>query len=158
MSFFTTYGKITEPSIRQLYIILLGGNIMKERMKLTEKELAIGMWQYIKTRIVCDDNSYGGIYVTYLKRDYLSAHNCLNLWKNDCILCDKYLKCELCPLNNCIQGKDSLYRRVCGVINYGLGVTRELENNKYSRDTRLEACDKIIGVIERFVPDDYVTY
>lgn len=127
---------------------------MKKRMCLTEKELAIGMWLYIKACIASDDNSCGAIYINDLKRDYLSAHDSLDLWSNNCILCAKYFKCELCPLNNCIQGKESLYRKVCGIINYGLGVSHKSKKNKYSRNTRLKACDKIIETIERFILDE----
>lgn len=127
---------------------------MKKRMYLTEKELAIGMWLYVKMCIVRYENEYGIFYIGSLKDEYLSAHGFHKLWIFNCILCDKYRACKLCPLHDCISGKKSLYLKVCGNIY----LKNKLIKRKYCRNTRLKACNKIIEAIEKDVPDDYNVY
>ena len=129
---------------------------MKKRMKLTEKELAIGMWLYIKLMIQ-QNNSYEIAYIPNLKRDYLSAHDTHVSWINDCIFCDIYDSCIVCPLHTCNPIKWFLYQQACGFTlsprdNHYEAITTD---HKFYRKTRLSACNKIMELIEKYVPDDY---
>ena len=131
---------------------------MKKRIKLTEKELAIGMWLYVKMMIQ-ENNLYHRDYIPNLKDEYLSAHDRCDLWFNNCILCDKHFllyKCSGCPLIVCNPTKSCLYQKVRG---YKLShMTYYIEtaiSHKYRLKTRLKACDKIMKLIEKDIPDNY---
>lgn len=105
---------------------------MKKRIKLTDKELAIGMWVYICLYIETYDRaSSDKLRIASLKRRWLERHykaSCTvttesyykasdtvttePYWEHDCWLCYKYWKgdCLCCPLRTC--GTDSLYEGV----------------------------------------------
>lgn len=118
---------------------------MKRRMKLTEKELAIGMWLYIKMNIANRDNDS----ITILKYDYLSDHHMSGKWKCNCILCDKHDGvCLRCPLVSCSSDHKTLWAVVTNTVGYGYPITIK---------KRLDACDKIIKAIQKDIPDDYVS-
>lgn len=128
---------------------------MKKRIKLTEKQLAIGMWLYIKM-VIKTRNEYGIFYLRELKDKYLSAHDRCNLWENNCILCNAHSECKACPLISCNPTKSYLYQKTCGFrlskITYYINAAIAY---KYGLKTRLKACDKIIEAIEKDIPDDY---
>lgn len=131
---------------------------MKKRMKLTEKELAIGMWLYIKM-MINKYNVYSMTYIKSLKRQYLSKHDYCDVWFNNSILCDKYLFagfCSGCPLVAYNPAKICLYQQACGFILSNNGKYYQSKiSHKFYRKTRLKACDKIIETIEKDIPDNY---
>ena len=125
---------------------------MKKRIRLTEKELAIGTWLYVKMMIQ-RDNLYHRDYIPNLKDEYLSAHNRCDLWINNCILCDKYLLvdyCSGCPLVICNPMRSCLYQKARGYkLSYMTYHVETAISHKYCLKTRLKACDKIIEAIEK---------
>lgn len=126
---------------------------MKKRMKLTEKELAIGMWLYIKL-IIKEYNEYTPTFITCVKYHYLTEHDCCDVWLNDCILCDIYPNCKVCPLHTCYMRQSGLYQKACGFTLSNYHDASKI-SHKYCRKTRMKACDKIIEIIQKYVPDDY---
>ena len=126
---------------------------MKKRMKLTEKELAIGMWLYIKLCIRYRED----LVVAQIKCMYMKKHGIpATLFENNCILCDKHKSvCSECPLYSCSLKFKTLWavvvNRICG-YNYFSMCERP-----FTLDERLDACDKIIEAIEKDIPDDYVS-
>lgn len=120
---------------------------MENRMELTEKQLAIGMWLYVKMHIPQWDN------IPLLKHKYLDKHHAVDKWKNNCILCSMHkLGCSECPLGSCNNYYDTLWSRVVnGMFCAG---TRKVVH-PFTLEERLEACDKIIEAIEKDIPDDY---
>ena len=124
---------------------------MKNRVKLTDKEIAIGMWTYIKLCILNHDKNP----IALIKYVYLSTHHMIGKWPNFCILCHKHdEKCSECPLCSC-----SIYHKTPWSTVTDCVFTRNpITNAKKSEITlqeRLEACDKIIEAIEKDIPDDY---
>ena len=93
---------------------------MKKRIKLTDKELAIGMWIYIILYIESYDiESEGYKAICKLKGRWLEKHNKVShtrnldfYWVHNCWLCHKYWygDCLGCPLGSCDTG--SLYDSV----------------------------------------------
>lgn len=65
-----------------------------KRIKLTEEQIAIGMWVYIYLTIKARKNPAGSIW--YLKTRYLAGRDVH--WFNNCILCERY-GCDSCPLS-----------------------------------------------------------
>lgn len=124
---------------------------MKKRIKLTDKELAIGMWVYICLYIESyNDKLEEHETIVYLKKKWLEKHykksykvSPFFCWEHDCYLCSKYLKsnCLACPLGNC--GVWSLYE----------GVTEYYYNKEY-QNKALGCAKKILGVIQREVEDE----
>ena len=124
---------------------------MKKRMKLTEKELAIGMWLYIKSYIAQHKDAL----IVLIKTRYLKEHHMLGKWKNLCILCSKHNDvCPRCPLDSCSSNYKTLWSVVSNSIHKSF--TRTLYEHPFTLEERLEACDKIIEAIEKDIPDDYV--
>ena len=104
---------------------------MKKRMrrvKMTETQLAVGMWVYIypyvstytKAKEIGNSDYYNSI--SDLKERYLRTHGYGHIWKNSCLLCNRYFyysNCTSCPLSeggkDCDTGsswqKATLYRR-----------------------------------------------
>jgi hypothetical protein len=116
---------------------------MKKRIKMTDKELAVAMWVYVKLYIEGAELHTESLTVVQLKENFLKAHGKgFFYWYNACLLCQRYIseteKCN-CPLSE--DGKD------CGmgsswwdVIHYGM--------DEEHRQKALEACDKIIAIME----------
>jgi len=113
-----------------------------KRIKLTDEELAIGMWVYIYLKIYEVEGNTGGNRISGWKFEYLKAHNLGRYyWYNGCLLCQRYINehgaCE-CPLNvdgdSC--GEGSIYDRV---LQYHSG-------GQY-RKNALWACKEIIKVM-----------
>lgn len=124
---------------------------MKKRMRLTEKQLAIGMWLYVKMCILYSDDL---MIVAQAKSVYLMNHPiAIMLFTNNCILCEKYnLDCSKCPLGSCSK----TYKTLWSVVNnrvYNVDYGRYW--SPFTLQERLEACDKIIEAIEKDIPDDY---
>lgn len=117
---------------------------MKKRIKLTDKELAIGMWVYICLYI----ESYAVNFekpkaIVSLKRRWLEEHDresytnfVAPYWMHDCWLCDKYWEhgCMHCPLGKC--GRGSLYDKVI-----------KFYHSKNKQIKALECSKKILNVI-----------
>lgn len=126
----------------------LSNGILKKRIKLTKKELAIGMWLYIKLRIYCGEN-----FMAYSKFKYLNDHYMIGKWPNSCILCYKYHKyCSKCPLGSCSDHAKTLWSRV---INCVYDAKTDTYDSPFTLEERLEACDKIIEAIQNDIPDNY---
>ena len=118
---------------------------MKKRIKLTDKELAIGMWVYICLFIESyDTEDAERELIVKLKQNWLLAHGVksyrINLdykWRNDCYFCEKYYyntTCRNCPLQSCTTG--SLYDSVI-----------EYYHNKDKQSKALECAKRILNVI-----------
>lgn len=115
----------------------------KKRIKMTDKELAVAMWIYVKEYIKSVKLCTESLSVVQLKTNFLKAHGKgMFYWYNACLLCQRYInengECN-CPLSE--NGKD------CGmgsiwwdVISYGM--------DEEHRQKALEACDKIIKIME----------
>lgn len=130
-------------------IPIRGETIVKNQAKLTEKELAIGMWLYVKENIPYCDN------IPLIKREYLHKHHKVDKWKNNCILCSKYrLECSECPLGSCSNEYKTLWSVVVNGVWNG---STMLVDHPFTLEERLEACDKIIEAIEKDIPDDYIS-
>lgn len=124
---------------------------MKKRIKLTDKELAIGMWVYICLYIESYNDEYEGHeYISSLKRRWLEEHYKINYtigkasyWENNCWLCNKYWldHCSDCPLIKC--GMDSLYDKV---TDYYL--------NKDYQIKALKCAKKILNVMQEVEDED----
>lgn len=123
---------------------------MKKRITLTEKELAIGMWLYIKLRIICNDRSD----ITTFKREYIAKHHIASKWQHYCILCEKHAECSSCPLVSCNRNTKTLW---AVVTNYVHNLDDGTYERSFTLEERLDACDKIIEAIEKDIPDDYET-
>ena len=123
---------------------------MKKRIKLTEKELAIGMWLYIKQRIMFSEQPE----ITSIKREYMLKHHASTMWQNFCILCDKHVRdCSSCPLGSCNRNRKTPW---AVVTNYVHNLDDGTYYRSFTLEERLDACDKIIEAIEKDIPDDYV--
>ena len=124
---------------------------MKKRMKLTEKELAIGMWLYIKQQIMLSERPD----ITSIKYDYLIEHCGSTMWQNYCILCEKHERdCSSCSLGSCDRNRKTPWAVI----------TNRLHNRddgtfyrSFTLEERLDACNKIIEAIENDIPDDYIS-
>ena len=90
-----------------------------KRIKLTDAELAIGMWTYILLFVEAWEGEYEDApSIAKLKLEYLLSHVGYDHWINDCYLCSKYCNgltdCK-CPLNE--EGKccgvDSTWWKAC---------------------------------------------
>ncbi len=94
---------------------------MKKRIKLTDKELAIGMWVYICLYIESyDSKSSEAKLIAMLKKEWMEKHYKASYvvsvdfyWYHDCWLCSNNGQnpCLSCPLGSCGNG-DSLYEGV----------------------------------------------
>lgn len=119
---------------------------MKKRINLTDGELAIAMWLYVKERIKSADitrTEYRES-VTGMKQHFLAEHGKgRHYWYNACFLCQRYVseiaQCN-CPLSE--DGKD------CGFDSTWMDVIRYAENEEH-RQKALVACDKILKIMER---------
>lgn len=116
---------------------------MKKRIKMTDKELAVAMWVYIKLYIEGAELNTESPSVTNLKADFLKAHEKgFFYWYNACLLCQRYVNengtCN-CPLSE--DGKD------CGVDSSWWDVAR-YSLTEEDRQKALKACDKIIKIME----------
>ena len=118
---------------------------MKKRINLTDKELAIAMWIYVKERIKNADISCIEKYasITGMKLHFLAEHGKgEHYWYNACLLCQRHISeigfCD-CPLSeyglDC--GTGSTWMKVVG-----FGTSEE------NRQKALEACDKILKIME----------
>lgn len=118
---------------------------MKKRINLTDRELAIAMWVYVKERIKSADitrTEYRES-VTGMKQHFLAEHGKgKHYWYNACLLCERYISeggtCD-CPLSE--GGLD------CGIGSTWLKVACFSTSEKH-RQIALEACDKIIKTME----------
>lgn len=115
----------------------------KKRIKMTDKELAMAMWVYVKLYIASAELCTESPAVTDLKTRFLRAHGKgIFYWYNACFLCQRYVseiaQCN-CPLSE--GGKD------CGFDSTWMDVTRYAENEEH-RQKALVACDKILKIIE----------
>ena len=114
---------------------------MKKRIKLTDVELAIGMWVYIYLKI-SESGSDSRSNLCVWKKDYLFLHGKEDYWRNDCLLCERHFRafttCR-CPLSE--DGTDC-----------GMGSTYESAykyfDSKSHRKRALEACKRIIKVLQ----------
>lgn len=116
---------------------------MKKRIKMTDKELAIAMWVYIKLYIESAELCTEALSVTNLKARFLRAHGKgFFYWYNSCLLCQRYIsetgQCN-CPLSE--DGKD------CGFDSSWFDVTNYARDEEF-RQKALRACDKIIAIME----------
>ena len=106
---------------------------MKKRIKLTDKELAIGMWVYICLHIESYDRKSSELkWIVSLKKEWLEKHYKRSYtvspdfyWTHDCWFCNRYWKilengCLGCPLGSC--GTDSLYD---GVTKYYQSIVKQ---------------------------------
>ena len=120
---------------------------MKKRIKLTDTELALGMWLYIALNVAkTNDNELA---ISYIKRWYLACHNKDRYyWECGCYLCEKYKKdigCHKCPLHKA-QG---LKPTQCGCSSrtwYG-----KLCSYYTTKEEKLSYCCKIVDVMRREV-------
>lgn len=119
---------------------------MKKRIKLTDEELAIGMWVYIYLEISkelkADDVYLLVRSVNIFKRRYLKAHGLGEYyWYNCCLLCQRYLKegekCK-CPLSE--DGKD------CGDGSLYKKASLYYVDRRYQEEA-IEACKEIIKIM-----------
>lgn len=131
---------------------------MKKRAGLTEKELAIGMWLYIKEYIKHhEDPERPNYFIKQIKLRYLMGHKfrTASEWPSYCILCYKYWKdCSKCPLGSCSNDHKSLWSVVTNSL-YDDNVKAYI--SPFTLEERLEACDKIIEAIEKDIPDEWNT-
>lgn len=118
---------------------------MKKRINLTDGELAIAMWLYVKERIKNADITHIEYHesVTGIKLHFLAEHGKgKHYWYNACLLCQRYVTeggtCD-CPLSE--GGLD------CGIGSTWLKVASFATSEKH-RQIALEACDKIIKIME----------
>ena len=122
---------------------------MNKRIKLTDEELAIGMWVYIYLKI-SEYEKDSGSYVVGWKTEYLRAHGKAHAWRNNCLLCSRYYSifstCN-CPLSE--DGK-----------NCGEGSTYESVHLYYMTKSHkaqaLKACKRIIGIMIKEADKDEV--
>lgn len=121
---------------------------MNKRIKLTDEELAIGMWVYIYLKI-SEYEKDSGSYVVGWKAEYLMAHRKAHAWRNNCLLCSRHFDvhgCK-CPLSE--DGKD------CGE-----GSTYETVHlyymDKSHKAQALKACKRIIGIMIKEADKDEV--
>ena len=126
---------------------------MKKRINLTDGELAVGMWLYIKERIKSEDLRTEAEVecITKMKIQYLRAHGKgKNYWYNLCLLCQRYIKegynteCK-CPLSEgglCCSVGSSWWAVVC------------YTNSEEHRQRALKACDKIIEIMKKEAEKD----
>ena len=127
---------------------------MKKRMNLTEKELAIGMWLYVKSRI----HTFKNIAIHHsdimsLKYDYIQEHDTIADWPSYCILCKRHNKvCPECPLGSCGLEDKTLWAVVTNCV---YDANAKAYVSPFTLEERLEACDKIIEAIEKDIPDDF---
>jgi hypothetical protein len=118
---------------------------MKKRIKLTDEELAIGMWVFIYLKIKAyNRNKDQGVSITNWKHLWLKEHGLgEDYWYNGCLLCQRYMnerhRCK-CPLSegglDC--GEGSLY--LCVLRYY-------YRDNPDSKKQALEACKEIIKIM-----------
>lgn len=116
---------------------------MKKRINLTDKELAIAMWVYVKLYIASAKLCTESPSVTQLKVGFLRTHGKgFFYWYNACLLCQRYIseteQCN-CPLSE--GGKD------CGVDSTFGDVIKYARDEEH-RQKALVACDKIIAIME----------
>ena len=118
---------------------------MKKRINLTDGELAIAMWLYVKERIKSADITCTEKYesVTGLKLYFLAEHGKgKHYWYNACLLCQRYVSeggtCD-CPLSE--GGLD------CGIGSTWLQVA-SFTTSEVHRQKALKACDRIIRIME----------
>ena len=116
---------------------------MKKRINLTDKELAIAMWVYIKLYIENAELCTESLTVTQLKSYFLREHGKgFFYWYNACFLCQRYISetshCN-CPLSE--GGKD------CGFGSTWLDVVGYAKDEEH-RQKALKACDKILKIME----------
>ena len=119
---------------------------MKKRINLTDGELAVGMWLYIKERIKSANLCTEADSITSMKIQYLQEHGKgSKYWYNYCLLCQRYMsegyneKCK-CPLS---EGG------LCCSIGSSWWVVTCYAHNEVHRQGALKACDKIIKIMER---------
>jgi hypothetical protein len=119
---------------------------MKKRINLTDGELAIAMWLYVKEKIKSADITGAEKYesVTEMKQHFLKEHSKgEHYWYNVCLLCQRYVSergtCD-CPLSE--GGLD------CGSGSTWLQVAN-FATSEAHRQKALKACDKIIRIMER---------
>ena len=118
---------------------------MKKRINLTDGELAIAMWLYVKERIKSADITRTEYHesVTGMKQHFLAEHGKgKHYWYNACLLCQRYVSeggtCD-CPLSE--GGLD------CGIGSTWLQVA-SFATSEGRRQIALEACDRIIRIME----------
>ena len=86
-----------------------------KRIKLTDEQIAIGMWVYIYLNIKYYREGEHAYSVAYLKLRYLDGRDVH--WMNSCLLCQRYDTCNVCPLfhkdnhNKCSH--NSYYDKAC---------------------------------------------
>lgn len=115
----------------------------KKRIKMTDKELAIAMWVYIKLYIESAELCTETPTITDLKVRFLRAHGKgMFYWYNSCLLCQRYIseinQCN-CPLSE--GGKD------CGQGSTWLDVVSYARSEE-RRQKALRECDKILKIME----------
>lgn len=118
---------------------------MKKRIKLTDTELALGMWLYITLNVAMKAE----INLPWLKRWYLVCHSKdRDYWEKGCYLCEKYadnIGCHKCPLHKaqrlkpteCGCASRTWYGKICSFYT--------------SKEEKLSCCCKIIDVMRREV-------
>lgn len=116
---------------------------MKKRINLTDKELAIAMWVYIKLYIKSVKLYTESLSVTQLKASFLRAHGKgIFYWYNACLLCQRYInevaQCN-CPLSE--DGKD------CGFGSAWWDIAHYAITEEH-RQKALKECDKILKIME----------
>lgn len=124
---------------------------MKKRINLTDGELAVGMWLYIKERIKNEDLRTEAECITNMKLQYLKAHGKTgNYWYNLCLLCQRYMtegyhtKCK-CPL---AEGG------LCCSIGSSWWIVACYAKGEEYRQKALKACDKIIEIMKKEAEKD----
>ena len=112
-----------------------------------ERKLAIEMWKTIRQAIIIHPNTS----ISLIKADFCAEHN-LN-WDYNCWFCqymrnddydesDRLKGCTKCPIaHNAAKAKPSL----CGCLPFSLWDMAT--NSIFSKEVKLEACDKIIKAL-----------
>ena len=124
---------------------------MKKRINLTDGELAVGMWLYIKERIKTAEQNTEALAITDMKIQYLKEHGKkVNYWYNYCLLCQRYMvegyntKCK-CPLS---EGG------LCCSVGSSWWIVTVYSHSEEHRQRALKACDKIIEVMKKEAEKD----
>lgn len=124
---------------------------MKKRINLTDGELAVGMWLYVKERIKNEDLRTEAECITNMKIQYLKEHGKgKDYWYNLCLLCQRYItegygtKCK-CPLS---EGG------LCCSIGSSWWIVACYANSEEHRQKALKACDKIIKIMKKEAEKD----
>lgn len=119
---------------------------MKKRINLTDGELAVGMWLYIKEKIKVAELNTESLAITDMKIQYLKEHGkARDYWYNYCLLCQRYMSEGYNETCNCPLFEGGL----CCSIGSSWWIVTCYATSEEHRQRALKACDKIIRIMER---------